>query len=111
MNLFFNEAHAQAAQTAAEQPNMLMSFAPLIIVFLIFYFLMIKPQQKKFKQEQEYISKLQKGDEVYTKSGILGVISGITEKIVTLEVEGGVKIKFLKSQIAGSSKDLLVEQK
>jgi preprotein translocase YajC subunit len=61
----------------------------------------------KMQQEQEYLSKLNHGDEVFTKSGILGKISGITEKIVTLELEGGTKMKVLKTHIGGSAKVLL----
>jgi preprotein translocase subunit YajC len=80
---------------------------PLVLVFFVFYFLMIKPQKKKMQQEQQFLQTLQKGDEVYTKSGILGTITGITEKIITLEVAEGSKLKILKTQIGGSAKSIL----
>jgi preprotein translocase subunit YajC len=110
-----NEVFAQAVPAgtvpaAPEQPNMLMSLAPLALVFVVFYFLLIRPQQKKLKETQEMISALKQGDEVLTTSGILGRITGITEKVVTVEVADNVRVKMLKSQIAqvikGSIKDL-----
>lgn len=101
-------ANAQAT-TAQNQANPLMQFLPLVLVFVIFYFLMLRPQKKKFEEEQAMLSKLQKGDEIYTKSGLIGTIYGITEKIVTIEASEGVKIKVLRSQIGGLLKSVLDE--
>lgn len=95
------------AQTApAAQQNPLMQFLPLVVVFVIFYFLMIRPQKKKYEQEQEVLSKLAKGDEIYTKSGLIGTVYGITDTVVTVEVSEGVRFKVLKSQVAGLYKTL-----
>lgn len=110
LNLLIGQAYAQDAAAAAPQGGF-MSFVPLIAIFFIFYFLMIRPQKKKMEQEQKYLSELQKGDEVYTKSGILGKIHGLTEKVVTLEVSDGVKIKVLRGQIGGASKEILEAKK
>lgn len=99
-------AHAQAAAAATPQ-NSLVQFLPLVVVFGIFYFLMIRPQKKKFEEEQELINKLAKGDEIYTKAGFIGTIHGINDKIVDLEVADGVRIKMLKSQVAGLAKSIL----
>lgn len=104
-------AHADGAPAAASQANPIMQFVPLLVVFGIFYFLMLRPQKKKFEEEQDMLSKLQKGDEVYTKSGIIGTIYGLTEKIVTLETSENVKIKFLRSQIGGPLKSIMEEEK
>lgn len=114
--MFFTSAFAQeaaegAAQAAGSQQSALVSFIPFILIFFVFYFLIIKPQKKKLQEEQVFNSALKKGDEVYTKSGILGKIAGITEKIVTLETEEGVKIKFLRSQVAGSAKNIFSSEK
>lgn len=103
LGLLISNAHAQAA---GAQQNPIMNFVPIILVFIVFYFLMIKPQKKKMQEEQKFIAELQKGVEVFTKSGMIGRIHGLTDKIVTLEVEGGVRIKFLRSQIAGSTNTL-----
>ncbi len=73
---------------------------PMVGVFAVFYFLMIRPQQKRMKEQQTMIAALKQGDEVVTTSGILGTIHGVAEKVVTLEVSRDVKIKILKSQIA-----------
>ena len=99
MKLFISDAFAQAAG-AAKQPSA-MQFLPIVLIMVIFYSLLFRPQKKQLEKEQKMISELTKGDEVYTKSGIIGTIVGLTEKIVTLEVSDGVKVKFLKAQIAG----------
>ena len=110
LKMFSVSAHAQAANGAAPQ-NPMMQFLPLVIVFVIFYFLMIRPQKKKFEEEQALLSKLAKGDEVYTKSGFIGTIAGINDKIVDLEVSDGVRFKVLKGQIAGLAKSVLDNEK
>ena len=105
LSLFISDAMAQAAP-AAQQANPMASFMPLIIIFVIFYFLMIRPQKKKMNDERALISGLNKGDEIFTKSGIIGTITGITDKIVTLEVSESVKFKMIKSEVAGPSSKL-----
>lgn len=102
-DLFFSTAHAQ---DAAAQPNAFMQFAPLIVIFFIFYFLMIRPQKKRLEEEKKMMDALTKGDEIFTKSGMIGTITGLTEKIITLEVSEGVKIKVLRSQVGGPAKTL-----
>jgi preprotein translocase subunit YajC len=104
---FISSAFAQdAATAAATQPSPWTSLIPFALVFVVFYFLMIKPQKKRMQQEQDFINALKKGDEVYTKSGIIGTVNGISDKVITLEVNDGVKFKILKSQIGGSAKTL-----
>lgn len=109
IDLFIPAAHAQEA--AQGNPNPMIQFAPLLIVFAIFYFLMIRPQKKRLEEEKKMIDELSKGDEIYTKSGIIGTITGLTEKIVTLEVSEGVKIKVLRSQVGGPSQALFEKSK
>ena len=101
--------HTQVTGAAAQNP--MIQFLPLVVVFVIFYFLMIRPQKKKFEEEQALINKLAKGDEIYTKSGLIGTIYGINDKIVDLEVAVGVRLKVLKSQIGGLSKSVLESDK
>ena len=101
----------QAAGDPAMQQNPIMQFLPFILVFGIFYFLMIKPQKKKLEQEQKMLNALTKGDEVYTKAGMLGTIVGLTEKIVTLEVSSGVKLKVIRNQVAGKASGLFETEK
>ena len=74
---------------------------PLIIVFAIFYFLLIRPQQKQMKQHKEMLDNLKRGDNVVTNGGIIGKIYQINGDLVMLEVADDIRIKVLKNQIAG----------
>jgi preprotein translocase subunit YajC len=68
-------------------------------VIAIMYFLIIRPQQKQAKEQQDLMSMLKKGDDVVTQGGILGKVFAVAEKVVTLEVASGVKLRVLKSAI------------
>jgi len=81
--------------------GMLGSLLPLLLMFLVFYILLIRPQQKRTKQHKELLSSLKKGDEVVTSGGILGKVTGITENVVTLEVADKVRIKVQRGNISG----------
>lgn len=75
-------------------------FMPIILIFLIFYFLLIRPQQRQRKAHEEMISKLKKGDQVVTSGGINGVVVGLKDKTVVLKVDEGVKIEVQRSAIS-----------
>ncbi|MBI4495890.1 MAG: preprotein translocase subunit YajC [Deltaproteobacteria bacterium] len=77
------------------------SFLPLILMFVVFYFLLIWPQQKKAKAHRQLLSNLQKGDTVVTAAGIYGTITGLTDTVVTLEITEKVRIKVTRASIAG----------
>lgn len=108
MNFFTNAwadtanqaATAAAAAPVAAQPSTMGMILPFALMFAVFYFLMIRPQQKKMKEHESLVSSLQKGEEVITNAGIFGKIHGIADKFITLEVDNNVKIKILKNQIA-----------
>lgn len=102
-------AYGQSAPATPQNP--MLQFLPLVVVFVIFYFLMIRPQKKKFENEQALINKLTKGDEIYTKTGIIGTIYGINDKIVDLEIADGVRVKMLKNQVGGLAKSVLETDK
>lgn len=106
MNILMSAAHAQEAAAAAPQASF-MSFIPLIVIFFVFYFLTIRPQKKRMDEEKDFLANLKVGEEVYTKSGMLGKVTGLNEKVVTLEVESSAKIKVLKSALAGSAASVL----
>lgn len=78
------------------------SFIPLILIFVVFYFLLIRPQQKQAKQHQAFLADLKKGQKVITKGGIHGVITGITDTVVTLEVAKDIAIKVSRDSIGGT---------
>ena len=92
---------AQFGRSGSENPLMM----PLMIggLFAIMYFVMIRPQQKQAKDHRELISALKKGDDVITQGGMLGKIHAVTDKIVTLEIANGVRIRVLKSSIQGKT--------
>lgn len=92
-----------AAATAASDVNPLMQFAPLLFIFVIFYFLLIRPQQKKQKEAQLMIESLKKGDKVITLGGMIGTITSMQNDYVVLKVgdNENTKIEVLKSAISG----------
>ncbi|WP_257462382.1 preprotein translocase subunit YajC [Archangium lipolyticum] len=86
---------------AAGGPGGMMNIVFIIGLFAIMYFVMIRPQQKQMKAHRELLSGLKKGDEVITQGGIIGRIQVVSEREVTLEVATGVRIRVLKSSVAG----------
>ena len=88
-------------------PSTLEMLMPFGFVIVIFYFLIIRPQGKKLKEHDKFVAELKRGDAIVTNSGILGTIDGITDQVVKLELEGGVKVKMLKKQIAGLQSTIL----
>ena len=83
-----------------DAPNPLMSFAPIILMFVIFYFLLIRPQQKKQKELQAMVKNLKKGDRVVTSGGIIGNVHTLQDDYVVLKVgDGDTKLEVLRSYI------------
>jgi len=93
-------AGSAAAAGPPAQPGFAQMAFPFILMFGVVYFLMIRPQQKKAREQESILKELKDGDEVITQSGILGTIRGMTEKVVTLEIAEKVRIKILRSQVA-----------
>lgn len=106
MNYRMNIAYAMGSQGGAAQQggSQWMSLLPLILLFVVFYFLLIRPQQKRSKQQKLFLENLKKGDKVITSGGIIGLITGIAEDKVTLEVAEKIRIKVLKSAIVDIAK-------
>jgi preprotein translocase subunit YajC len=97
MSFLISDAYAQA-QNAPAAPSM-MSYLLLPLMLVAFYFLLIRPQQKRAKEHQNLLSKLSSGDEVVTAGGILGKITDVGDAFVTVEIADGVRVKLQKSQI------------
>ena len=91
-------AYAQGAAPAGAAGG-IASFVPLILIFGVFYFLLIRPQQKKAKQHQQFLTDLKKGDKVLTGGGIHGRITGLTDSTATMEIAEGIRIKVNRSSI------------
>jgi preprotein translocase subunit YajC len=98
MDFLIATAHAQAAAPAPG--NVWVQMLPLVLIFVVFYFLLIRPQTKKAKEHREMVAKLQNGDEVVTVGGILGRIVDLSDTFVTLEVASGVQIKVQRFQVS-----------
>ncbi len=97
-------AGSEAATVPAEAPaatwvDTLMQFAPMIAIFAIFYFVLIRPERAQRKKREEMLSKMQKGDKVMTSGGMYGTIAALSDKEVTLEIADGVRVKFVRQSI------------
>lgn len=77
------------------------AFIPLILMFAIFYFLLIRPQQKKAKQHKQLLSALKKGDRVVSSGGLHGLVTGLTDDMVTMEIAPKVRVKVSRGSISG----------
>jgi len=99
MDFLISPAYAQAA--GAPQAGAGVSQIVILVVFVaIFYFMLIRPQQKRMKEQQAMLSKLASGDEVVTTGGILGRITEVGESFITLEIADGVRIRVQRGQIS-----------
>ena len=90
---------AQSATATGEQPNPLVTLLPLILVFVVFYFFMIRPQTKKQKELNDYRNSLKKGDKVVTNGGIYGKVVEVKESSVIIDAGGDVKLRIDKSAV------------
>ena len=88
------------AQSAAQQPSMLASFIPLILIFFIFYFLLIRPHQKKQIEHKILLDSIKRGDEVLTSGGIVGKVIKAEEDKLTVEIASNVNVIIFRSTIA-----------
>ncbi|TDU24295.1 protein translocase subunit yajC [Panacagrimonas perspica] len=96
LDLVISPAFAQAAPAA---PNPIFQFAPLVVLGVIFYFMLIRPQMKRTKEHRQMLGALAKGDEAVTSGGIAGKVTNIGENYVSLEVAEGVSIKIQKAAV------------
>lgn len=98
--MFIKEAFAQAANGAAQTNDpTLMSFLPMIGIVVIFYFLLIRPQTKRAKEQKQMQNELQKGDEIVISGGELGRVVSAGDSYITMEIATGVEITVLKSSV------------
>jgi preprotein translocase subunit YajC len=93
-------AYAQGAPGVGGGPGPLVTVVPFVLIFVIMYFMVIRPQQKKSKEHQEMLNKLKRNDEVMTSGGIYGKVIDLKETVVTLEVAPNVRVRVHRPQIA-----------
>jgi len=77
------------------------AFIPLVLMFAIFYFLLIRPQQKKAKMHKQMLASVRKGDKIVSSGGLHGVVTGISEDVVTMEIAPKVRVKISRGSVAG----------
>lgn len=92
---------AQAAPAGQPtEPNIFVSMMPLVFIFIIFYFLLIRPQQKKAKEHAKLIEAIKTGDEVVTSAGIHGTVANVKEKTFVIKIADNVKVEFDRAAVA-----------
>lgn len=99
MSFFISDAMAEAAPAAAQQ-DPFMGFLPLILIFVVFYFMLIRPQSKRAKEHKKMLDALAKGDEVLTNGGLLGKVTQLGETYVEVELADNVTVKMQRQAIA-----------
>jgi preprotein translocase subunit YajC len=105
----FASIYLQAAP-AQGSPNLITGLLPLVLVFVVFWFFMIRPQMKKQKELSNYRSSIGKGDKVITTGGIYGKVVEVTDNIVTVEIANDVRIRVDKNALLKDPSDLSVKQ-
>lgn len=98
MDFFIASAMAQDA--AGEAPSLLGSLLPLILIVVVFWFLLIRPQMKRNKEHRELVSNLSKGDEIVSAGGLLGRITEVDESFVTVELADNVVVRIQRHSVA-----------
>lgn len=98
--LFESTAWAQAGGGSGGAGSaQVLGFIPFVLIFILFYVLLVMPQQKRARKQKEMIDTLKKGDRVSTSGGIIGTVTNLTPKVVTLQVADGVRLKVVRTHI------------
>jgi preprotein translocase subunit YajC len=95
---------AWAQAPSGEAPSAVLNFLPLILIFVVFYFLLIRPQQQKAREHRTMLANLKRNDEVITAGGLYGKVLALSDRIVTLEIAPNVKVRVDRPQIAALAK-------
>ena len=99
MSFFISDALAEATPAVAPGGLNFVEFVPLILIFIVFYFMLIRPQMKRAKEHKKLIEALAKNDEVVTSGGLLGKITRVDESFITIEIATAVEIKVQRSSV------------
>ena len=100
----------QLAQAGGQAPSLFVQLVPILLIFGIFYFLLLAPMRKRQKQHQLLLGALKRGDKVVTNGGLLGEIAAVEERIVHLKLADNVKVRVVKTAIAGLEGDPVAEE-
>jgi preprotein translocase subunit YajC len=94
-------AYAMGPQPGGQGGSQIWSFLPIILIFVVFYFLLIRPQQKRAKEHRALLSNVKVGDQILTNGGIYGKITGIKDDVLTVEISDKVRVKVSRGHVAG----------
>ena len=97
--MFISPAYATAAGDAAGGGFDIVSLFPLVMIIIIFYFLLIRPQQKQMKEHRSMVEAVRRGDTIVTQGGIIGKVTKSQDNVLTVEIADGVRVKVVKSTI------------
>ena len=97
MDFFINAAHAQA--TGGQGGQGIVAFLPLVMIIVVFYLFLVRPQNKRAKEQKDMLAKIAAGDEVATAGGLLGKVLEVGDQYLTLEIANGVSVKLQKFQV------------
>ena len=100
MDFLINSAYAQAAGGGPGSPSLISTLALPALLLVVFYFLLIRPQSKRAKEQREMLSKVAVGDEIATAGGILGKVTEVGDQFLSVEIADGVNVKLQKFQVA-----------
>lgn len=100
--MLISPAYAQAAGGLGGGGDLIMSLAPLVLIFAVFYFLLIRPQQKKMKEHREMLANVRRNDRIVTNGGLVGVVTKVseTDDLLTVEIASGVRVQVVRGMIA-----------
>lgn len=94
-------AYAQGAPAAGGSGAFITSFAPFILIFVLFYVLLIRPQQKRQREHREMLEAIKKGDKIITNGGLMGTIVGVTKEVISLQISDNTRVKILRTELMG----------
>ena len=97
MDFLISDAYAQVG---GEAGGSLFRLLPLVVIFVLFYFLLIRPQQKRAKQHKEMVAALSKGEEVVTNGGLLGKVIEVDDNFITVEISSGLNVKVQRQAVS-----------
>ncbi|HZG10173.1 MAG TPA: preprotein translocase subunit YajC [Allosphingosinicella sp.] len=98
--MFSSPAFASAGAAPSGAAGAFVSFAPLLLIFVIFWFLLIRPQQKRMKQHRDMVGAVKKNDTAVTSGGLVGKVTRVDETEIELEVATGVRVRVIKSMLS-----------
>jgi len=98
MSFLISEAYAQAATPSG--PEAFIQFLPIVVLFVVFYFILIRPQTKRAKEHSTMVAALARGDEIVTNGGLLGKITAIGENFIQIEIADSIQVKVQKQAVA-----------